>query len=238
MHSLVYGQLSVLSPPVWSLEVEVQFYCLAPILTWFFFATFKHRWIRRGAMLAVIVAGSVWQYLAPTDEYSRLGLSIAVYVHYFLAGFLLCDLYLDGWEHIRRTYLWDVMSAGLWWWVFASSERNADLTMPLVTLLLYLGAFKGPLMSSIFRNPLVATIGGMCYSIYLTHNLVLTGGTRLFSELGNSPGSMLLALTIVVNVALVLAVGLIYYAVLERPCMERDWPQKLWRRATAKAVAV
>ena len=236
VHSLVYGGLSTINPPVWSLEVEVQFYCLAPLLAWMFFAPFRNRWLRRGVMLLVIAAFSVWQYLAPTDEYSRLGLSFVIYVHYFLAGFLLCDLYLDGWEHIRRSYAWDAVSVVLWWWVFASSDRNTDLTMALATLILYVAAFKGPVMSAVFRNPFVATVGGMCYSLYLTHNLVLTVATRLFRPLGESPSRPLLALVVVVNVALVFAVGLVYYALLERPCMERDWPQKLWRRVAGRAV--
>jgi peptidoglycan/LPS O-acetylase OafA/YrhL len=32
VHSLVYGAPSAINPPAWSLEVEIQFYCLAPLL--------------------------------------------------------------------------------------------------------------------------------------------------------------------------------------------------------------
>jgi peptidoglycan/LPS O-acetylase OafA/YrhL len=237
VHSLIYGQLSVLSPPVWSLEVEVQFYCVAPILAWVFFAPLRNRWLRRGVMLSVILACSVRQYLLPIAEYSRLGLSIVAYLQYFLAGFLLCDLYLDGWENIRRTYLWDLLSAALLWWTFVSSDRAAHLGMPIATLLLYVGAFKGPVMSAIFRNPVIATLGGMCYSIYLTHNLVLTVATRMFSMLGDSPSPLPLLLVVAVNVVLVFGAGFIYYALLERPCMERDWPYKLWNRAAGLVSA-
>ena len=37
LHSLIFGAASAVNPPAWSLEVEIQFYCLAPILAWSYF---------------------------------------------------------------------------------------------------------------------------------------------------------------------------------------------------------
>jgi len=37
MHSLVFGDMSTVNPPAWSLEVEIQFYIMAPLLALTFF---------------------------------------------------------------------------------------------------------------------------------------------------------------------------------------------------------
>jgi len=236
MHSLVYGYPSTISLPVWSLEVEIQFYCLAPFLAWLLFSFRRSNLLRRLGFIALIVAAGLLQQIYITGE-GRPYFSILASFQYFLAGFLLCDLYVVGWEKIRSHWLWDVVCLPLWVWVFWWNSRWWHFWLPLACVVLYAGAFKGPVLRAFFRNPAIATIGGMCYSIYLTHNLVLTQATRLFRPLAASLAAdtarshaLSLAeawLLSALVVAIVFASGLIYYIVLERPCMERDWPQKL-----------
>jgi len=227
-HSLIYGHMSTINPPVWSLEVEIQFYCLAPILGWLIFSFPKATIVRRAAMVVVILACGLVQQLY-LNPHSGLGLTILDSIQYFLAGFLLCDLYVVGWENIRSHWLWDVVCIPLWVWVFWWNSHWYHVFLPLACVVLYTGAFKGPLMRAFFRNPVVSTIGGMCYSIYLTHNLVLSKADALFRPLANqtSPNPFAVWSITAVITALVFSVGLVYYIFLERPCMERDWPQKL-----------
>jgi len=229
-HSLIYGYYSTINPPVWSLEVEIQFYCLAPFLAWLLFS-FRNTAIRRVFLVALMIAcGLLQQWYMPFG--SRISLTILNSVQYFLAGFLLCDFYVVGWEKIRSHWLWDLVCLPLWFWVFWWNSPWYHFWLPLACVVLYLGAFKGPLLRAFFRHPLIATIGGMCYSIYLTHNLVLTRATQLFRHIAAQPSPSLAVVWLLsaLITVIVFAAGLVYYILLERPCMERDWPQKLVRR--------
>jgi peptidoglycan/LPS O-acetylase OafA/YrhL len=230
MHSLVYGYYSTINPPVWSLEVEIQFYCLAPLLAWVLFSFPKATVLRRTFLVILMVALGLVQkwYMLPE---SRAGLTILYSLQYFLAGFLLCDLYVVGWEKIRSHWLWDLVCLPLWVWVFWWNSDWYHVWLPLACVVLYVGAFKGPLLRAFFRNRVIATIGGMCYSIYLTHNLILTRATALYRHIAAPASSStslvevwLLAALITV---IVFAAGLVFYILLERPCMERDWPRRL-----------
>jgi peptidoglycan/LPS O-acetylase OafA/YrhL len=61
VHSLWFGAQSAINPVTWSLEVEVQFYCLAPLLAGIF--ALRPKRLRRAVLLAlVILAGSVQLY--------------------------------------------------------------------------------------------------------------------------------------------------------------------------------
>lgn len=233
-HSLIYGYYSSINPPVWSLEVEIQFYCLAPLIAWILFSFPRATVLRRAALvLAIAAIGVAQRFLDPAG---RIHLTIVDSIQYFLAGFLLCDLYLVGWEKIRHHWLWDLVCLPLWVWVFWWNSSWYHVWMPLACIVLYIGAFKGPISRAFFRNPIVATIGGMCYSIYLTHNLVLTAATALFRPISHAhPSIAAVWLTASVIALVVFGVGLMYYVLLERPCMERDWPQKLAARLRPSA---
>jgi peptidoglycan/LPS O-acetylase OafA/YrhL len=228
MHSLIYGIGSTINPPVWSLEVEIQFYCLAPLLAWLLFSFRGSDSLRRIGFVALILAAGILQQLYIPLE-GRLQYTILFSIQYFLAGFLLCDFYVLGWEKIRHHWLWDVVCLPLWVWVFWWNSPWFHVWLPVASVVLYIGAFKGPLHRAFFRNPVIATIGGMCYSIYLTHNLVLSKATALFQPvIAHGPPSLALVWAFAFLIVLVVfGAGLIYYVLLERPCMERDWPQKL-----------
>jgi peptidoglycan/LPS O-acetylase OafA/YrhL len=237
-HSLIYARYSTINPPVWSLEVEIQFYCLAPLLAWLLFS-FRNTSLRRLSFVVLIVGSGIVQQLYMVAE-SRPSLTILYSIQYFLAGFLLCDLYVVGWENIRSHWLWDLVCLPLWVWVFWWNSAWYHVWLPLACVVLYVGAFKGPVMRTFFRNPVIATIGGMCYSIYLTHNLVLTRATALFRRLVANPSPPLAEVWLLSALVtlIVFAGGLVFYVVLERPCMERDWAQKLASRLGLRRAKV
>ena len=226
VHWLAFGSFNPVNIPVWSLEVEMQFYCIAPAMAWVFFSFRRSALVRRVIMVAAMLACGIAQM--HINFGNHLAMTIAVNLQYFIAGFLLCDFYLAGWEKIRSHWLWDLVCLPLWFMVFGWDNGLFNLWLPLTCVVLYIGAFKGPLARRVFRNPFVATTGGMCYSIYLTHNLTLTFAEPLFRKMGVSgaslAGTWLAGIGILIVVFLV---GLVYYVVLERPCMERDWPGKL-----------
>ena len=79
--------------------------------------------------------------------------------------------------------------------------------------------------------PFVAIVGGMCYSYYLMHMLIISvvfKATRHLVVLND------FALNYAVQVdTLGTAIGpfgTLYYILIERPCMDPAWPRKLWTK--------
>jgi peptidoglycan/LPS O-acetylase OafA/YrhL len=244
LHSLIFGSISSINPPAWSLEVEIQFYCLAPLFAWCYFAL-RPPWLRRFLGLAFILAAGILQLHFLGSEYdSRASLSILDFAQYFFSGFLLCDLYLTSWDRIPRHWAWDALSAVCWLWIFAAQGSQVHTLLPVAALIAYVGAFKGVVFPRFFRLTWVSILGGMCYSIYLTHNLAITAVEFVFRRLFASPGLPAWERTSIAYAATipaVLAVGLLLYMLVERPCMDKNWPAKLWRRLRAgksPAIAV
>jgi len=102
-------------------------------------------------------------------------------LQFFMAGFLFCDLYLNG--HVRagsRHYLWDLaFVAALGAVVFLSRFQLEYQFLPWLWLLLFTAAFRGKVVPWLLGHPLLTTIGGMCYTIYMYHWLMISGLIRL-----------------------------------------------------------
>ena len=60
LHSLAFGTPSMVNPPAWSLEVEIQFYCLAPLLAWSYFSL-RPMWLRRVLGMVFVLAAGLLQ---------------------------------------------------------------------------------------------------------------------------------------------------------------------------------
>jgi peptidoglycan/LPS O-acetylase OafA/YrhL len=170
-HGLIYGTHSAINGVAWSLEIEIQFYLLVPVLVLLF--KLRNAAMRRGLLLALIAAGG-WmsQHVIYPSGSTRLMLSLLNFAHYFLVGFLLADLYLHGWfRPQRKSWLGDLLtllgSVGL----VAVLSRYGQFyyTLPLLVLLLYLGCFLGKLSNALVRLRWIVIVGGMCYTFYLYH---------------------------------------------------------------------
>ncbi|MBC7928089.1 MAG: acyltransferase [Bryobacteraceae bacterium] len=209
LHNLVYGEQSSINPVAWTLEVEVQFYCLAPALA----SVFKIRDItaRRALLIAAIVAISAVQ-LYFWDAPPRLRLSLVWAIQFFLTGLLLADVYLTSKPEVSESsWLWDLVAAVNVPLILLPTDRPLWFALPFLLLATAYSAFHGTIFRSLLRSPFIATTGGMCYSIYLIHYILI--------PVIPNPA---------VYVAVMLAVSAAYFLVVERPCMVRDWPRKLF----------
>ena len=240
LHDLIYGSFSPIISVAWSLEIEVQFYLLVPLLTLLF--AVRNRATRRALLVALIVLVLGSQSLFLQDS-PRAALSIFAYLQYFLVGFFLVDIFLADWnEAPRKNLYWD-LAALICWPLLFLVLRSPALThwlFPGMTLALYCAAFRGRFMNRLFVNPWITAIGGMCYSIYLLHYEVISAVGRVTKKIseGAPYWAHLLIQLVLVGGAIVLICGA-YFVVLEKPCMRRDWPQKLWgalRRFAAGSV--
>jgi len=203
----------------------VQFYILAPLLGNLY--RIEKTALRRGVIVGLMaVMGFVSLQLGPYLYGTLLG-----FAQYFLAGFLLADLLEYPRHSPRQHWGWDVVGLAAWSGVFLLPHGHGVMGwLPLVILPAYLAAFYGKASNWFFRQPLVALTGGMCYSIYLLHMLVISTAFKGMKYLHGSTDGETMLLQIALMLPLVLLVGAIYFVLIERPCMDPEWPQKLWRR--------
>lgn len=245
VHSLGYGRDSLINNVAWSLEVEIQFYLLVPWLTALF--AIRGAAARRGVIAVLIVLTSaVGPVVADTSPH--LHNTLLRFAQYFLVGFLLADLMVLGrLEPSRRLLRWDVVAlASVPLVVMLHTESGVarllpaaahpvlgELVVPWLFLAAYLGVFRGVALNALLTLPVITTIGGMCYSIYLLHNVFLNNTlflTRGLAPFGAYAPDLLLQLLIMGP--LIVAFSAVFFVLVERPCMDKAWPQHLaqWLR--------
>jgi peptidoglycan/LPS O-acetylase OafA/YrhL len=229
LHNIIYGAASTVLGVAWSLEIEVQFYVLVPLLTLLF--AIRNSATRR--LVILLLASLTIPAQAPLRQIDpRFGLSIVGYLQFFLMGFLLADIFLLEWKTpTQRAGYWDVVTLLGWpaLLIALQSETQTQWVFPALTFVLYCAAFRGRWTRRILSWRWVSTIGGMCYSIYLIHYAVISAVGRFTKNIGEGlPNPLYLSLQFaVVGTAIVFVCG-VYFLLLERPCMSRDWPQRLW----------
>jgi peptidoglycan/LPS O-acetylase OafA/YrhL len=240
VHDLVYARDSLINNVAWSLEVEVQFYLLVPWLT--LLLAVRAPAVRRlGLVAAVLVTSYAGPQLAGTSPH--LENTLLRFAQYFLLGFLLADLMVCGQlRRARGTVAWDLAAlasvplvvmlhtqTGVATWLPAAARYPvAELALPWLFLVGCLAVFRGVALGALLRLPLVTTVGGMCYSIYLLHNVLLNN--TLFATKDLAPfGAYGLDLLVqaLIMVPFVVVVSAVFFVLVERPCMDRTWPQRL-----------
>jgi peptidoglycan/LPS O-acetylase OafA/YrhL len=208
----------------WSLEVEVQFYILAPLLG--FLYAIRAATLRRGVMVAMILASA----LIRAHMQGPITWNLPGQLQFFLVGFLLADLRATRTESTTNRW-WDLVSLTVWIAIFAMPAAYLAYTLPILILLAYLATFNGPTTRQIFRTPWIALTGGMCYSFYLMHMLIISTGFRLTRRF-IIPSSLTFSylIQVVLLGACVYLFCTAYFVLIERPCMDPNWPGKLLSR--------
>ena len=226
-HNIIFGTWSPVFGVGWSLEVEVQFYLLAPLLSWAF--AIRSRLLRRSFLIVAIVTAA---RLCGSPHIDRLNLSVLGHLHEFIAGFVLADLYVASWKETpRHSYAWDIVSLIGWPLLVILGARRGGFVnscLPLVVLVLYGAAFRGELTHRLLSLRWVTAIGGMCYTIYLLHFSIMDVVSGTLSHLFH-PGSYthMFVERLCVFVPPILLASCLFFVLVERPCMNPRWPSEL-----------
>jgi peptidoglycan/LPS O-acetylase OafA/YrhL len=226
-HNIIYGRGSIINFSAWSLEVEVQFYCLAPVLT-AVFSISSAIW-RRACFIAVMVALPFMRSFVPPEIAGRFN-SLPMHLEFFVAGFLLADIFLVNWrEAPTRSLVWDLLSVIVWpTLVTIILRRELRLLVAPLMFLACVAAFKGTISSWILSRRTIITIGGMCYSMYLIHYGVISAVGHFSSRIPfGSDFVTRFSLEALVVIPALLGTTAIVFIILERPCMDPMWFAKL-----------
>lgn len=228
VHNIVYGQGSTIYSAAWSLEVEFQFYMIAPLIFTYLFKL--NASLRRLILILAIIIGTVL-----ADSFPKAPPNLFLYIHFFSAGILLADLYVSYPAFFnRRVLVYDslaILGFILMFLIFdrLSTQMHAQLGYTVACMLLFFAAFNGYYFKAFVGWAPIYIIGGMCYSIYLVHARVMTGVYQYAMNGMVLTGDyivdhMILNLTVV---PLSILLSAIVFVLIERPTMDSRWPQKL-----------
>jgi peptidoglycan/LPS O-acetylase OafA/YrhL len=235
-HNQVFGAYNLINPAAWSLEVEFQFYLLAPILMMVFMI--RRPWLRR----TFIVGASLIIIFLRDPSNRRVELSLLGQFEAFSVGLLLLDIYLTEFGgKPRRRFGWDVLGIVGWLAIPLAMRMNQfppwrDILVAILLLVALIGSLGGSGFSAVLGNRWVFTFGGMCYTFYLWHTPLLSElipVANFFSRHVDSYWAQLLVQSLFCLPIVTLVCGAIFVFV-EKPFMRRDWPARLVARLGGK----
>ena len=251
MHGIIFDSPSRLNPPMWSLEIEVAFYAILPPLMLLYCTGRKggrRVALMAAAIAAAIVISSLLIHSVETDLRLRWGLFFHAYL--FLMGIVVADVVGDPAQRpaAKRPIFDLVFAAGLTcilvigWLMTQHDARMPNglyalgiqtLTIAAI-LLVFFGAFHGRAASALLSLPWVRLVGTMCYSIYLTHIIVMTAvGEVLARVLHTQNVAVIYAVYLGTLIGASLVAGTLFYI-----CVERPFAQLLARPKTRREPAM
>ncbi len=231
----------------WSLEIEVQFYVLAPLLATVF--AVRSPLFRRALLVVAIVASAVYaghvrllsSELEPLPGPMQHGMWLGSEFVFFLVGILAADLWVsrecrDGVRVASLAY--DAAFCLGIACVYASYALLAHsplapgssgmLILSFGLFAMMLGGLRGRFARVLLSIPLVSALGGACYTIYLLHFLLVSALGRFIPAFTSANFELNVLLYAVPFATLILFSCFACFPFIERPFMYGQWPQLLW----------
>jgi len=238
--TLVYKHFNTLNPVIWSLEVEIQFYIVAPFITYLIFGIKEFAQRNLVIIASILLMVFIQEQTGISNGFNVLRYTILGQLQYFLVGILMVNLYLkQQLEPGNYTRLWDVAATiaifcmiGFRW--VTGYGKTVLFIFALTTL--FIGAFRSGAFNRFMKRPWIMAIGGMCYSIYLLHLAIAEASIELLLKLVPAAPNSLAWFTVYVLIFLIslLLIVPVFYLLVEKPCMDHSWPTQLKNFIKAK----
>lgn len=223
-HFLFYpNTLPLINGVAWSLEIEIQFYIITPILANIFRIKAPYR--------KLLIFISILFFAILNEGYSFSYQTIINYLHYFLIGYLLSDFFLDkknqgNYSIPSVAVILLLILVVIPFDIFFSKYISEIIYITCIFLSYYFVIINNK-AKFFFQNSFITIVGGMCYSIYLIHLPIIGIINITFRHLGLFADSYFyLAFYFTVNFILILIISALYYKYIERPCMNPNWYKK------------
>jgi peptidoglycan/LPS O-acetylase OafA/YrhL len=229
-HTTIYQSFPSVLPAAWSLEVEVQFYVLAPL---FFLVFLIRQQLLRWSIYTVLIFGNAWYWF---DSWNIANVFSSL--HVFFMGIFLADLYCSKVALIKDGF-WG-LAVGiicLAAYLFVPSINyvngilhfNYLLYVKMVSMfLLFHSVLNNNYIKKIFSVEIITIIGGMCYSIYLMHFAVISAAGAILIKMGMSSSNQAFFIIYAVTmIAAVLLISSLFFILFEKPFMKPvQWLKK------------
>jgi len=223
VHNEVFDQHSYVLPVAWTLEIEIQFYLLAPLIALLY--KLRKRELRWLIFLFLILANTyywfnVWH-----------GMHVFKFLHYFLCGMLIADLYVEKIKFpgpLWAGFIIGIASLILLPFIIGLYSTPGYIVKNLLMALLFYTVLTNKWLIKIFSFAPIAIIGGMCYSIYLIHEQIISATGRLLKFVKIENPGIYFILSYLLLAGVVLMVSAVYFKFVEQPCMKKDWWKKFF----------
>lgn len=240
LHTSIYNEYSVINPVTWSLETEVQFYLLIPLLAFLVLPIKKKGLVFFIGILITLASILMRGYVLREAPYGLLA-SIGGFMSHFMVGIFFAYLYLvkESWLK-EKNMAWDLIGVvsflAIFWFYKPQAGFLNQIMFNVSIFVLFISVFKGKILNQIMTFPFIYLVGGMCYSIYLLHLAFFGLLVKVFSKFiifdsysGNFIFYQILAFL------LLLIISGIFFVYIEKPCMDKNWHQRFLRKKSIKS---
>lgn len=231
-HVFFYGEWAPFNPVTWSLETEIQFYVIAP---WLIHIMLKPRSIMiKGSIFIFLFALPLilnYHFFDLVKQY-HLHMSIVLFLPYFMTGILVAFLFINYPSFFTmKSIIWDLIGLLSFYCLFYFAWSPNQLYFCLFLFLLFVSTFKGGLLNYLFTREIIYILGGMCYTLYLLHYPMIHLIGKYTHQLSVGDSFMLnYFVQAIIVLPVIFGIGSIYYILIEKPCMNKNWPRKIYNR--------
>jgi peptidoglycan/LPS O-acetylase OafA/YrhL len=113
--------------------------------------------------------------------------------------------------------------------------RTGELFIVIPMFVAYYSAFTGTWSNRFFCQPIIYIIGGMCYTLYLYHYVVISSFKSPLhiikvGFMDSLPLWVVIILATLVMIPLILLFCSCLFVLIEKPCMKKNWHLQLLER--------